>query len=38
MVIPKGSSAIAYKLNANGKAEARKWKTAVIAGASVKAR
>lgn len=36
MVIPKGSSSIAYKLNATGKAEARKWKTAVIAGASVK--
>ena len=36
MVIPKGSRSIAYKLNATGKAEARKWKTAVIAGASVK--
>jgi hypothetical protein len=36
MVIPKGSDAITYKLNATAKAEARKWKTAVIAGASVK--
>ena len=36
MVIPKGSSSIAYKLNATAKAEIRKWKTAVIAGAPVK--
>src|SRR5204862_5792710 len=35
MVIPKGATTVAYKLNATNKAEVRKWKTAVIAGATV---
>jgi hypothetical protein len=36
MVIPKGATSVAYKLNSNNKAEARSWKIAVIAGATVK--
>ena len=36
MTIPKGATMVAYKLNATNKAEVRKWKTAVIAGATVK--
>jgi len=36
MTIPKGSSTVAYKLNATNRAELRKWKTAVVASATVK--
>ena len=36
MVIPKGASTVAYKLNTNAKADVRKWKIAVVAGATVK--
>ncbi|HUR58284.1 MAG TPA: PPC domain-containing protein [Opitutaceae bacterium] len=36
MVIPKGASTVSYKLNTNAKAEVRKWKIAVVAGATVK--
>jgi hypothetical protein len=36
MVIPKGATTVTYKLNATNKGEVRKWKTAVIAGATVK--
>jgi hypothetical protein len=36
MVIPKGAAAVDYKLNASNKAEARTWKTAVVATATVK--
>ncbi|MSU66960.1 MAG: peptidase [Opitutia bacterium] len=36
LVIPKGASSVDYKLNASNKAEVRKWKTAVIATATVK--
>ena len=35
LVIPKGANSIDYKLNASNKAEIRKWKTAVIASATV---
>lgn len=35
MVIPKGSTTVAYKLNSTAKAEVRKWKIAVIASATV---
>ena len=36
LVIPKGASSVDYKLNASNKAEVRKWKTAVVATATVK--
>ena len=36
MTIPKGASTVAYKLNSTNKAEVRKWKVAVIAGATIK--
>lgn len=36
MVIPKGADTVSYKLNTNAKADARTWKIAVIAGATVK--
>lgn len=36
MTIPKGAVHVDYKLNASNKAEVRKWKIAVIAGATVK--
>ncbi len=36
VTIPKGESSVDYKLNASNKAEARKWKIAVVAGATVK--
>ena len=36
IVIPKGASSIAYKLNTTNKAEVRKWKIAVVAGATIK--
>jgi len=36
VVIPKGATSVAYKLNANAKAEAHRWKIAVVAGATVK--
>ncbi len=36
MTIPKGATTVAYKLNGSSKAEVRKWKTAVVAGATVK--
>lgn len=36
MVIPKGAYSVDYKLNATNKAETRKWKTAVVASATVK--
>ncbi len=36
MVIPKGAYSVDYKLNATNKAEVRKWKTAVVASATVK--
>ncbi|MCX6956033.1 MAG: PPC domain-containing protein, partial [Verrucomicrobia bacterium] len=36
MVIPKGATTVDYKLNATNKAEVRKWKTAVVASATVK--
>jgi len=35
LVIPKGASSVDYKLNASNKAEVRKWKTAVVATATV---
>ena len=35
VVIPKGANSVDYKLNASNKAEVRKWKTAVIASATV---
>lgn len=35
MVIPKGATSIAYKLNATAKADTRAWKIAVIASATV---
>jgi hypothetical protein len=36
MVAAKGVNSLVYKLNAAAKAEVRKWKTAVVAGATVK--
>lgn len=36
MVIPKGVNTVDYKLNASNKAEVRKWRTAVVATATVK--
>lgn len=36
LVIQKGASSVDYKLNASNKAEVRKWKTAVVATATVK--
>jgi hypothetical protein len=36
MVIPKGKTTVAYKLNTTAKAEVKNWKIAVIAGATVK--
>lgn len=36
MVVAKGVTSTVYKLNASAKAEVRKWKTAVVAGATVK--
>ena len=36
MTIPKGQTRVAYKLNSTNKAEVRKWKTAVVAGATIK--
>jgi hypothetical protein len=36
VVIPKGATTVAYKLNSSNKAETRPWKIAVIAGATVK--
>jgi hypothetical protein len=36
VVIPKGAHSIAYKINATPKAEVRKWRTAVVANATVK--
>ena len=35
LVIPKGANSVDYKLNASNKAEVRRWKTAVIASATV---
>ena len=35
LVIPKGAGSVAYKLNASNKAEVRKWRTAVVATATV---
>ncbi len=35
LVIPKGANSVDYKLNASNKAEVRKWKTAVVATATV---
>ena len=35
LVIPKGAGSVAYKLNASTKAEVRKWRTAVVATATV---
>jgi hypothetical protein len=36
MVVAKGVASTTYKLNASAKAEVRKWKTAVVAGATVR--
>lgn len=36
MTIAKGATTVDYKLNATNKAETRKWKIAVVAGATVK--
>ena len=36
MVIPKGATSVAYKLNSTNKADTRKWKIAVVASATVK--
>lgn len=36
MVIPKGATSVAYKLNATARAETRVWRTAAVASAPVK--